>query len=152
MFSVKIFTIHSWEYISWKWTCLIEIWITWFEKELVAIPQFQIPHMKSQKDLWKPDLNLVSQGCQHEKIIKFTSRIWTQDPCNSCKYLDIGPLKPDTKCPHNAVHVKIPSWGNKSAKPVKVTGKNESMEFWMEIIFICGTLWYLLTNPECEVF
>ncbi len=90
MFSLKIFTIHSWEYISWKWTCLIEIWITWFQKEL-AIPQFQIPRMKSQKELWKPDLYLVSQGCQHEKMINFPSRIQTRDPCISYKYFDIGP-------------------------------------------------------------
>jgi hypothetical protein len=56
MFPVKIITIRSWEYISWKCTCLIEIWITWFQKEL-AIPHFQILHVKSQKELWKPDLN-----------------------------------------------------------------------------------------------
>jgi hypothetical protein len=31
--------------------------------------------MKSQKELWKPDLNQVSQGCQHEKNVK----IYTQD-------------------------------------------------------------------------
>jgi hypothetical protein len=90
MFSVKIYTIHSWEYISLKWTCLIEIWITWFQKEL-ATPQFQIPHMKSQKELWKPDLYLVSQECQHEKISKLSYRIRTQDPCISCKYFYIGP-------------------------------------------------------------
>jgi hypothetical protein len=43
-------------------------------KEL-AIPHFQIPLMKSQKKLGKPDLKLVSQGCQREKILKFTPRM-----------------------------------------------------------------------------
>ncbi len=88
MFSVKIFAIHSWQYISWKWTCLIEIWITWFQKNL-AIPHFQIPHMKSQKELWKPDLNLVSQGCQHEKILKFTYRIRTRTPAKTVTILTL---------------------------------------------------------------
>jgi hypothetical protein len=138
MFSVKIFPIHSWEYISWKWSCLIEIWITWFQKEL-AIPHFQIPHMRSQKELWKSDLNLVSQGCQHKKNWKFTPRIRTQDPCNSCKYFDIGPPKPDTlNC-----WCEDPTWGNKSAKPVKVTGKNESL------VVLNGTnidMWELLVS------
>jgi hypothetical protein len=67
--------------------------------------------MKSQKELLKPDLNLVSQGCQHEKIIKFTHRIRIQDPYNSCKYFDIGPPKPDTLNSHKAVDVKIPVEG-----------------------------------------
>ncbi len=110
MFSLKIFKIHSREYISWKWTFLIEIWITWFQKEL-AIPQFQIPHMKSQKELWKSVLNLVSQGCQHEKIINFKSRIRTRDPDISNKFFDIWPSKPDTLNPHKAVHVKTPVEG-----------------------------------------
>jgi hypothetical protein len=48
MFLLKIFLIQSWKYIVWKWTCLIEIWITLFQKEL-AIPQFQIPQMKFKK-------------------------------------------------------------------------------------------------------
>ncbi len=50
MFSLQIFTNHIWVYISWKWTCLIEIWITWFQKEL-AIPQFQIPHEVREKNI-----------------------------------------------------------------------------------------------------
>ncbi len=61
-------------------------------KETIAIPQFQIPHVKSQKE---PDLNLVSRGCQHEKILNFTPKIWTQDPWISYKYFDTGPSKPD---------------------------------------------------------
>jgi hypothetical protein len=56
----------------------------------------------------KPDLNLVSQGCKHEKRENFTSRIRTQDPCISYKYFDIGPSKPDTEGFHSAAHVKIP--------------------------------------------
>jgi hypothetical protein len=35
---------------------------------------------RSQKEFWKPDLNLGSQGCHHEKIINFTPWIWTRDP------------------------------------------------------------------------
>jgi hypothetical protein len=104
MFSLKIFTIHSWEYISRKWTCLVEIWITWFQKEL-AITQFQIPHMESQKELWKPDLNLVSQGCHHKKILNFTLRIRSQDPCISTKYFVIGPSKQDIKKSHKSILV-----------------------------------------------
>ncbi len=30
---VSNITIHSWEYISWKWTSLIEIWNTWFQND-----------------------------------------------------------------------------------------------------------------------
>jgi hypothetical protein len=36
---------------------------------------------RSQKELWKPDLNLGSQGCLHEK--NFSIWIWTWDPCIS---------------------------------------------------------------------
>ncbi len=130
MFSVKIFTIHSWEYISWKWTCLIEIWITWFQQEL-DIPQFQIPHMKSQKKLWKSDLNLVTQGCQHEKILNITSRIWTWDLCIRYKYFDIGPASQIHKIPTKLLMRR----GNKSAKPVSdrqewVLGSSQWNYYW----------------------
>jgi hypothetical protein len=105
---------------------LSEIWITWFQKEL-AITHFQILHIKSQKELWKPDLNLVSQGCQHEKILEIPPRFQTQNPCNICKYFDIGPPEPDTKSPPQSCLCEDPRWGKKSPKPVKVTGKNESL-------------------------
>jgi hypothetical protein len=49
--------------------------------------------------------------CQHEKILKFTPRIRTQDPGNRCKYFDIGPQKTDIWRPYKAVHVKIPVEG-----------------------------------------
>jgi hypothetical protein len=67
--------------------------------------------MKSQKELRKPDLNLVSQECQHEKIISFSLRIQTRDPCISNEYVDIGPSKPDIHTSHKAVYVKIPVEG-----------------------------------------
>ncbi len=136
MFSVKIFTIHSWEYISWKWTCLIEIWITWLQKEL-AIPQLQIPLMKSQKELWKPDLILVSQGCQQEK------KLHTQDS-------NPGPLHQFQAFCHWTIKARYiespqsswsqdPSWGNKSAKPVSdrqewVLGSYEWNLYWFVAI------------------
>jgi hypothetical protein len=56
-------------------------------------------------------LNLVSQGCQHEKIINSTLGIRTQDPCIIKKYFDIGPSKPGTYSHHKAVDVKIPVEG-----------------------------------------
>jgi len=67
--------------------------------------------MKSQKELRKPDLNLGSQGCHHEKILDLTPRIWIQAPCITKKYFVTGPPKLDAKCPHKAVHVKIPVEG-----------------------------------------
>jgi hypothetical protein len=63
------------------------------------------------KGTMKTKFELSLQGCQHEKISKFTPRIRTQDPCNSCKYFDIGLPKPDTGSPHKAVDVKIPVEG-----------------------------------------
>ncbi len=40
-----------------------------------------------------------------------------------------------------------PSWGNKSAKPAKVTGKNNSpWQFWMELIFFGRELIFLFWN------
>jgi hypothetical protein len=36
--------------------------------------------MKSQKEQWKPDLNLVSQGCQHEKKLNITPKIRPERP------------------------------------------------------------------------
>jgi hypothetical protein len=63
------------------------------------------------KGTMKPDLNLVSQGCQHEKIINFSPRFRTRDPCISNEYVEIGPSKPDILTTHKAVYVKIPVEG-----------------------------------------
>ena len=41
------------EYISWKYICLLEIWITWFQKEL-ATPQYKIPHINFKKEILVP--------------------------------------------------------------------------------------------------
>ncbi len=48
MVPLNIFTFHRLEYICWKYICLIEIWITWFQNKL-AIPQLKIPHMNFKK-------------------------------------------------------------------------------------------------------
>jgi len=40
-FHKKIWIFHSVENIYWKLTCLVEIWITWSQKELLK-PQFQV--------------------------------------------------------------------------------------------------------------
>ncbi len=50
MFPKKIFTFHSWEYISWKCYTLNEIWITWFLKES-AKPDFQILNIFLEKQI-----------------------------------------------------------------------------------------------------
>ncbi len=47
------FTFHRLEYISWKYICLLDIWITWFQNEL-ATPQFNIPHMNFKKEILVP--------------------------------------------------------------------------------------------------
>ncbi len=49
MFPLKIFTIHSWEYLSREFIYSIVIWITWFQLE-IATPQFQIPNMNFKKE------------------------------------------------------------------------------------------------------
>jgi hypothetical protein len=45
------------------------------------------------------------------KIINFSPRIRTRDPCNSDEYVDIGPSKPDIYTSHKVVYVKIPVEG-----------------------------------------
>ena len=156
MFSVEIFTFHSWEYISWKWTCLIEIWISWFQKEL-AITHFQILHMMSQKELWKPDLNLVSQGCQHEKILKFTSKIRTLGPCNRCI------LTLDHQSQIHCIPTKLSMWRSQLREQICQTSKSDRQE-WQSLVvwngikiflngtyisflkFICGILNWGMAN------
>ena len=62
------------------------------------------------------NLNNVMTDLQvKEKILKISPRIRTLDPCNNCKYFDIGSPEPDTKNPHKAVHVKIPVEGTNLA-------------------------------------
>ena len=39
--------------MTWKYICLLEIWITWFQKEL-ATPRFKIPHMNYKKEILVP--------------------------------------------------------------------------------------------------
>jgi hypothetical protein len=63
---------------------------------------------RSKKELLKPDFNLGSQWCHHEKIINFTPWTWTQAPCIRSKYFVTRLPKIDTWCTHKAVHVKIP--------------------------------------------
>ncbi len=44
--------------MTWKYICLLEIWITWFQKEL-ATPQFTIPHMNFKKEILVPFRKLL---------------------------------------------------------------------------------------------
>jgi hypothetical protein len=53
IFPINTFTFHRLEYISWKYICLLEIWITCFQKEL-ATPGFKIPHMNLKKEILVP--------------------------------------------------------------------------------------------------
>jgi hypothetical protein len=53
IFPINTFTFHRLEYISWKYICILEVWITWFQKEL-ATPRFKIPHMNSKKEILVP--------------------------------------------------------------------------------------------------
>ncbi len=39
--------------VSWKYICLLEIWSTWFQKEL-AIPRFKIPHITFKTEILVP--------------------------------------------------------------------------------------------------
>ncbi len=73
MFPLNTFTFHRLEYISWKYICLLEIWITWFQKEL-ATPRFKIPHMNFKKETLGPFRKL---------LVPFRT---TQD-CHSCQSL-----------------------------------------------------------------
>ncbi len=61
------------EYISWKYICLLEIWITWFQKEL-ATPRFKIPHMSFKKEISVPFRKLLVQ-------------FRTTKDCHSCRSL-----------------------------------------------------------------
>jgi hypothetical protein len=45
------------------------------------------------------------------KIINFSPRIRTRDPCISDEYVDIEPSKPDIYISHKFVYVKIPVEG-----------------------------------------
>jgi hypothetical protein len=56
-------------------------------------------------ELWKPDLNLGSQRCHHEKIINFIPWIQTRDPSISCKYFVTGPSKQDIKGSYKSILV-----------------------------------------------
>ncbi len=67
------FTFHRLEYISWKYICLLEIWITWFQKEL-ATPRFKIPHMNFKKEILVPFRKI---------LVPFRT---TKD-CHSCRSL-----------------------------------------------------------------
>ena len=94
MFSLKIFTIHNWEYILKMDLSNLDMdYMIPKGTSHTSVPNstYEVP-----KGSMKPDLNPVSQGCQLEKIINFTLRFRTQYPCIRGKFFDIGPSKPVT--------------------------------------------------------
>ncbi len=62
---------------------------------------------------WKPDSNLGSQGCNHEKVINITPWIWNQAPLHHRQVFWHWTIQAVTECTHKAVHVKIPELGKK---------------------------------------
>ncbi len=73
IFPINTFTFHRLENISWKHICLLDIWITWFQKEL-ATPRFKIPHMNFKKEILVPFRKI---------LVPFRT---TKD-CHSCRSL-----------------------------------------------------------------
>jgi hypothetical protein len=73
IFPINTFTFHRLENISWKYICLLEIWIAWFQKEL-ATPRFKIPHMNFKKEILVPFRKI---------LVPFRT---TKD-CHSCRSL-----------------------------------------------------------------
>ncbi len=53
IFPLNNFTFHRLIYIFWKYIFILEIRITWFQKEL-ATPRFKIPHMNFKKEILVP--------------------------------------------------------------------------------------------------
>ncbi len=73
LFPINTFTFHRLEHISWKYICQLEIWITWFQKEL-ATPRFKIPHTNFKKEILVPFRKI---------LVPFRT---TKD-CHSCRSL-----------------------------------------------------------------
>jgi hypothetical protein len=70
--------------MPWKHICLLEIWITWFQKEL-ATPRFKIPQMNFKKEILVPFRSI---------LVTFRT---TKD-CHSCRSLYwFGRFVPSTK-------------------------------------------------------
>jgi hypothetical protein len=73
IYPLNTFTFHRLEYVSWKYICLLEIWSTWFQKELPT-PRFKIPHMNFKKEILVPYRKI---------LVPFRT---TKD-CHSCRSL-----------------------------------------------------------------
>ena len=63
IFLLNTFTFHKMEYISWKYICLLEIWISWFKKELVPFRKLLVPFRTTKDCLSCRSLLLVWQIC-----------------------------------------------------------------------------------------
>ncbi len=90
MFPLNIFTFHRLEYTSWKYICLIEIWITWFQKEL-AIPRFKILHINFKKEKYISSNSSCSSKleivCSQRDKYLFPKWFRTTKDCNACRSL-----------------------------------------------------------------
>ncbi len=98
--------------------------------------------MKSQKELWKPDLNLVSQGYQHEKILNFHSGFEPGTPASVTSILTLDQQIRYMDYPQNCTW-EDPRWGKKFAKPV-----NDRQE-WQSLVDLNGNnidLWDTLVS------
>ena len=93
----------------------------------------------------KPDLNLGSQGCHHEK--NFTTWIWPWDPCISRKYFITGPSKQIPK-----VHTLVPFRTTKdSFLPVTFTGLADLFpQLGSSHGQLCGDAMYLALVVQCQ--
>jgi hypothetical protein len=99
---------------------------------------------RSQKELWKPDLNL---GCHHEK--NFTTWIWTLDPYICVKYY-VRTIKADNQGSH--LSILVPFRTNKdSFLPVTYTGLADLFpQLGSSHEQLCGTFMYLALVFQCQ--
>ncbi len=120
---------------------------------------------RSQKELWKPDLNLGSQGCHLEK--NYTPWIRTLDPCICSKYFVTGPSKQMSKVFFH-ISILVPFWTtNDSFFPVTFTGLADLfpqlgsshqelcghafyLAWWSNVKLLTTVAWVLGSNPGCE--
>ncbi len=90
---------------------------------------------KSQKELWKPDLNLGSQECHHQNVINITPWIWTMAPCISSKYYATGPTKLILNDP---TKLSMSRSQLREHKQICQTSKSDRQE-WQSLVVLNGT-------------
>ncbi len=134
IFSINTFTYHRLEYISWKYICLLEIWITWFQKEL-ATPRFKIPHMNFHKEILVPFRKI---------LVPFRT---TKD-CHSCRSLFLVWHMCTSSCVLSTeILTWTALWGH-SASALMVQWQNTCMWYrgaWVHIqvvMFTTFSLWH----------